>query len=67
MTDDSTTRVVRVTIEREFEVPEDILTDGDATEEELDERALDYFWSYWSEFLGQRPIRKEDIREAKTT
>ncbi|QLG62850.1 hypothetical protein [Halorarum salinum] len=43
---------VAVTIEREFQVP------GDLVEAE---HAEDYFWNYWGEFLGERPTEKDEI------
>lgn len=43
---------VKVTIEREFEVPNDLVEP---------EHAEDYFWSYWAEFLANEPTAKDDI------
>lgn len=43
---------VTVTIEREFEVPSDLVEP---------EHAEDYFWSYWAEFLANEPTSKDDI------
>lgn len=43
---------VKVTIEREFDVPNDLVEP---------EHAEDYFWSYWTEFLANEPTEKDDI------
>lgn len=42
---------VKVTIERELEVP-NVLVEP--------EHAEDYFWSYWAEFLANEPTAKDD-------
>jgi len=49
-------------VTREFNIPVSVLDDAGADEAELEERAKDYFWNYWREFLAnEAPPGKAEI------
>jgi len=61
-TDDCAT--LSITVDREIQVPVDLLSDDPANEsdEVLADRAGDWFWNYWQEALAnERPPSKADV------